>query len=210
MPKQNYEHFPAKELFPQVEWRDGQEPMRLQFDPHSRFVRDADDPMSLYAIRISKHDIPLESATAGALYNGSQPGEKWNATEGHGLYLTNAPRTDRVVGIRHDHKYVARVQLGDDEILSAHGNLNRLETGQKLAAMLLRARGIVPGIPNPGTNNWDKLYGDAKAVSYPPIALARPYALRVPIGGGQTVGQQWMVLRDPSRIEIIGKYLPKN
>ena len=215
MPKQKIEQlhspFPPEQAFHGVEWLDGQRPDQLRFDPHSRFTRDANSPDFLYAIRVSKHDVPLKSATPDMLFNGNASGEKWNATEGHGMYLTNAPRTDRVMGIRHDNKYVTRVKLAPEEILAAHESLDRLATGQKMAALLLRARGVIPGIPNPGPTNWDKLYGNAVAVSYPPTALARPFALNVAMGSETTVSQQWMVLRDPdpARIQVVGKYLPR-
>lgn len=216
MSKPKFEQSPAsfspEQVFHGVEWQSGQQPKQVQLDSHSGFMQDANDPSYLYAIRLSRHAIPLSSVTPTMLFNGTQSGKKWNATEGHGLYLTNTPQTNKIMGLRHPNKYIARVRLAPDEILAAHQSINQLPTHQKMAALLLRARGIMPGIPNPGPANWDRLYGNAVAVSYPPLALARPFVRQTSAEHSAAFAQQWMVLRDvnPARIQIVGKYLPQS
>lgn len=199
MPKTNIN---TERIIPSDEIYDSSLPNYLAVH-ESGFATDGD---ALYGVRRSTN---TNAKVAEEMYNGSlrdDGSQPWfQATEGHGMYLANHPAATRVPGIKGDTLYGVRVPLDDVEILDVHA-ARRLRAGHRTAALLHRSRAIVPGIPNPGPKNWDRLYGDAGIVVFAPMALARLSIAAANHGKPlPEMPPRWALVRQPERIQVVSK-----
>ncbi len=194
--------------FPSFEWSEGSRPDDLHINEAGFFE---DNTGSWYMVRKAKEALALDDVLPTDLFNGDRETLK-NSTEGRGLYFTNTVRSaERVLFVGDKVKlpnelFIGRIAVAPEEVLDAHAPLAGKTRAHQAASLLLRARAVVPGIPNPGRRGWDALYGDARLVTTKPLAMARA------LSGSATsrindkrIAQRWAIVRDLDAIDIVGK-----
>lgn len=177
-------------------------PEQLTIEP-SGFLADDNH---VYAFRRSAYRPAVQMGTE--LYNGKRTPTgarpRFQATEGHGLYITNSPAATDVPGIYGDTMYALRIPKNGVEWLDSHNTSNH-DNGQRIAAGLHRLRGSMIGVPNPGPRGWDTLYGSAEVVSFAPMALARLIIGRTVELGDIHIKPRWAVVRNPDTVQVLGQ-----
>jgi hypothetical protein len=184
---------------------DHQLPEALELHPSGFLV----DNQYLYSVRRSITEDAEVGQTGESLYNGCLQGDKkpsHNATEGHGIYAANTPKATEVFGIKGKTLYGLRTPLNDVTFLDKDARSEDLTPRQKAAARLHSLRSNFPGIPNPGTKGWDKLYEEAEAVTFAPMLIARLAIGRSVQLDSVTLKPKWILIRSAEKAQIISKH----
>lgn len=194
------------EIFKDFQWREQQKPDQLHLNG-AGFMEDGAG--NWYLVRKAKNAIDLQSALPHHnLYNATRD-RYWNSTEGRGLYFANHPAAveSLKLGIRSAREpgqlYVCRVKPDDDRVLDVSTPLRYMSAGQKAAAILLRSRSLIPGIPSPSRDTYDRMYGDAAVVATPPLALSRILTGNTSRVGMEKMKVRWAIVREPDALEIV-------
>ena len=166
------------------------------------------DQEHLYGFRRSIQNDTIPGNNISSLYNGNLKANgkpsALQATEGHGLYIANHMDATKVPGIKGDVAYGIRVDISNAQILDSLTQ-EQLTKSQRIAAALHRIRSVTPGMPNPGTKGWDKLYGEAEVITFAPMALARLCIGRSVSIGNISFPPRWALIRNPENTTIIAK-----
>lgn len=65
---------------------------------------------------------------------------------------------------------------------------------------------MIPGIPHPSRDTYDRLYGEADVVITRPLAMARVFAGPCSVElAGSKLTPRWAIVRDLDCLEIVGK-----
>lgn len=195
--------FAPEGFFPGYTWAENDTPGTLAIND-SGFTEDSDG--NWYMVRKARSEVGLDTIQPDDLYNA--PAERhWNSTEGSGLYFTNYTQAaeNLPIGVRPKDEprelYVCRVKPDPDAVLDVTKSLRNRSLGQQAAAILLRVRSVMPGVPSPTRAVYDKMYADAEVVVTPPLAIARVFAgSPFRFEDGTKLQPRWAIVRDTSLV----------
>lgn len=192
-------------VFAGFSWAENEKPEGLIVN-ESGFLEDSSG--SWYLLRRAVASVDVEAAVPDDLYNGKKA-RKFNSTEGNGLYFANTTEAIKKLPIRirsskqPKELYVCKMRPERDEILDVTKSIRAMTAGQQAASILLRARGVMPGIPSPSTKMYDRLYGDASLVATPPMAVARLFSGRATKIADQKLKPKWAIVRDTDALTVV-------